>query len=122
MELNLIAEDTNQVVFFGVLRVVGGQLMMTSSAALPYTLPQTKNTQQHKQQQYGMDRRDGHSLATLLRDLGELDGLRWVRILYAYPSYFTDELVAEIATNPKVGWVVLFKCWFVCVCFGSTTT
>jgi hypothetical protein len=26
-----------------------------------------------------------------------------MRILYAYPSYFDDELVQEIATNPKVG-------------------
>ena len=26
-----------------------------------------------------------------------------MRILYAYPSYFTDDLVDEIANNPKVG-------------------
>jgi tRNA A37 methylthiotransferase MiaB len=41
-------------------------------------------------------------LAQLLRELSELPGLRWLRILYAYPSYFDDELVAEIANNPKV--------------------
>lgn len=52
--------------------------------------------------QYGMDRRDGKGLAELLRELGKLEGLHWMRILYAYPSYFTDELVQEIATNPKV--------------------
>ncbi len=51
---------------------------------------------------YGMDRRDGRGLAELLRELGKLDGLRWIRILYAYPSYFTDERIEEIATNPKV--------------------
>jgi ribosomal protein S12 methylthiotransferase len=49
-------------------------------------------------------RRDGRGLAQLLRELAELPGLRWLRILYAYPSYFDDELVAEIANNPKVGW------------------
>ena len=38
----------------------------------------------------------------LLRELGKLEGLKWMRILYAYPSYFTEELVQEIATNPKV--------------------
>ena len=37
-----------------------------------------------------------------MRELGKLEGLRWMRILYAYPSYFTEELVEEIATNPKV--------------------
>lgn len=52
--------------------------------------------------QYGHDRRDGRGLAELLRELSKLEGLHWIRILYAYPSYFTDELVAEIAVNPKV--------------------
>jgi hypothetical protein len=47
-------------------------------------------------------RRDGRGLAQLLRELSALPGLRWLRILYAYPSYFDDELVAEIANNPKV--------------------
>ncbi len=48
-----------------------------------------------------MDRRDGKGLAELLHELGQLDGLRWMRILYAYPSYFDDALIDEIASNPK---------------------
>jgi len=48
-------------------------------------------------------RRDGRGLAQLLRELSALPGLHWMRILYAYPSYFDDELIQEIATNPKVG-------------------
>lgn len=52
--------------------------------------------------QYGQDRRDGKGLAQLMHELGKLEGLRWMRILYAYPSYFTDDLVEEIATNSKV--------------------
>ncbi|EFJ53100.1 hypothetical protein VOLCADRAFT_127348 [Volvox carteri f. nagariensis] len=51
--------------------------------------------------QYGMDRRDGRDLAQLLRELSQLEGLHWIRILYAYPSYFNDALIDEIATNPK---------------------
>ncbi len=31
--------------------------------------------------QYGQDRRDGKGLAELLRELGKLEGLRWIRIL-----------------------------------------
>jgi hypothetical protein len=53
---------------------------------------------------YGQDRRDGQGLAELLRELGKLEGLRWIRILYAYPSYFTEDLIDEIANNPKVRW------------------
>ncbi|GFR42266.1 hypothetical protein Agub_g3163 [Astrephomene gubernaculifera] len=52
--------------------------------------------------QYGMDRRDGRDLAQLLRELSRLEGLAWIRILYAYPSYFNDALIDEIANNPKV--------------------
>ena len=49
-----------------------------------------------------MDRRDGKGLAELMAELGKLEGLQWMRILYAYPSYFSDELIDEIARNPKV--------------------
>lgn len=36
-----------------------------------------------------MDRKDGSNLAELMHELGKLEGLHWMRILYAYPSYFT---------------------------------
>ncbi|KAK9906450.1 hypothetical protein WJX75_002013 [Coccomyxa subellipsoidea] len=52
--------------------------------------------------QYGMDRKDGNSLAELMAELGKLEGLHWMRILYAYPSYFSEALIDEIACNPKV--------------------
>lgn len=52
--------------------------------------------------QWGTDRRDGLGLADLLQDLGKLAGLKWIRLLYCYPSYFTEELIDEIAANDKV--------------------
>lgn len=52
--------------------------------------------------QYGMDLKAGYGLAELLRAIGEIQGIEWIRILYAYPSYFTDDLIDEIAKNPKV--------------------
>ena len=52
--------------------------------------------------QYGQDRRDGTNLARLLEKLAAQDGIEWLRILYAYPAYFTDELVRAIADIPKV--------------------
>lgn len=52
--------------------------------------------------QWGMDRKDGLGLAQLLKELAKLEGLHWMRLLYCYPSYFTEELINEIALNPKV--------------------
>src|SRR5574341_2107382 len=51
---------------------------------------------------YGRDRRDGTTLGGLLRALGKVDGLRWIRLLYAYPRYITDELLTTIAGEEKV--------------------
>ena len=51
---------------------------------------------------YGRDRRDGSSLAALLRELARIDGLRWIRLLYNYPRYVTDELLDTIAREEKV--------------------
>ena len=51
---------------------------------------------------YGRERRDGSSLAALLRELVRIDGLRWIRLLYNYPRYVTDELLDTIACEPKI--------------------
>jgi len=41
-------------------------------------------------------------LASLLRDLGAVDGLAWIRLHYAYPTACTDELLDVIAAEPRV--------------------
>lgn len=46
-------------------------------------------------------RKGGPRLAELLRELSDIEGLRWLRLLYCYPSYFTDSLITEIAENDK---------------------
>jgi radical SAM superfamily enzyme YgiQ (UPF0313 family) len=43
---------------------------------------------------YGRDLRDGTSLALLLRRLGEIQGLRWIRLLYTYPNFVGPDLLA----------------------------
>ena len=45
---------------------------------------------------------DGRGLAELLEALAEVDGVEWIRILYAYPSYFSEELIDAIADIPQV--------------------
>jgi ribosomal protein S12 methylthiotransferase len=51
---------------------------------------------------FGRDRRDGSSLSKLLRSLARIDSLRWIRLLYTYPRYVTEELLRTIASEEKV--------------------
>ena len=50
---------------------------------------------------YGMDRKDGSSLAELLRELCKLD-FHWVRLHYLYPEVITDDLIQTMAQSPKI--------------------
>jgi len=51
---------------------------------------------------YGRDLKPRASLAALLRRLATIDGIRWIRLLYCYPNFVTDELLAAIASLEKV--------------------
>jgi ribosomal protein S12 methylthiotransferase len=44
----------------------------------------------------------GDSLNTLLRELQQVDGDFWVRLLYTHPAHWSDELIETIAACPKV--------------------
>ena len=51
---------------------------------------------------YGRDLKQRASLAALLHRLAPVDGIRWIRLLYCYPNFVTDELLAAIASLDKV--------------------
>jgi ribosomal protein S12 methylthiotransferase len=51
---------------------------------------------------YGMDLYGRVRLAELLRELDRVDGIEWIRVLYAYPINFTDELIETLAGARKV--------------------
>src|SRR3954468_1911787 len=51
---------------------------------------------------YGVDLYGRPRLADLIRELDAVDGIEWVRVLYNYPNYFTDELYEALASSPKV--------------------
>lgn len=51
---------------------------------------------------YGRDLEGRIRLRGLLHNLNKIKELRWIRILYAYPSRVTGELIEEMADNPKV--------------------
>lgn len=51
---------------------------------------------------YGRDLADGASTACLLRALDEVEGIRWFRVLYAYPNRITPEFVGALASAGRV--------------------
>ncbi len=51
---------------------------------------------------YGEDFGLKDGLALLLEKLSRIDGLRWVRFLYAYPNKITGKLLDTIAANEKI--------------------
>ncbi|HXV20099.1 MAG TPA: 30S ribosomal protein S12 methylthiotransferase RimO [Desulfuromonadales bacterium] len=51
---------------------------------------------------YGADRDDGARLEELLRELVRIEGLQWLRLLYAYPDGISDELLDLMAAEEKI--------------------
>lgn len=51
---------------------------------------------------YGIDLYGEYKLADLLRELNKIDGLGWIRIMYAYPSFVSDDLLCAIRDCEKV--------------------
>lgn len=51
---------------------------------------------------YGLDLGQRGALAPLLRRLGAIDGVRWIRVMYAYPATVTDEILDAIAGEERV--------------------
>jgi ribosomal protein S12 methylthiotransferase len=51
---------------------------------------------------YGRDLAPRSSLAALLRQLARVDGIRWIRLLYCYPNFVTQELLDTIASEERV--------------------
>ena len=51
---------------------------------------------------YGLDLYGRRALAELLRKLSYVDGIEWLRIHYSYPADFPEDVLEEMARNPKV--------------------
>jgi ribosomal protein S12 methylthiotransferase len=51
---------------------------------------------------YGRDRRDGTTLHGLLRELANVDGIEWIRLLYAYPNYLDAPLLEVIRDSERI--------------------
>lgn len=42
------------------------------------------------------------SLARLLKELGQVNGIRWLRLMYTHPAHLTEDVIDQFATNPKL--------------------
>ncbi len=51
---------------------------------------------------YGVDIYKERRLPELLQKISEIEGVKWIRLLYVYPEDVTDKLIDKIATNSKV--------------------
>ena len=51
---------------------------------------------------YGLDLYHRRALAELLQKLSEVDGIEWMRIHYSYPAAFPEDVLDQMANNPKV--------------------
>jgi len=51
---------------------------------------------------YGIDLGLRHGLAGLLRHLCRVEGIEWVRFLYAFPTTITDPLLEAMADEPRI--------------------
>ena len=51
---------------------------------------------------YGKDIYGKKNLAELLKTLSKVVGIEWIRLMYAYPSRFSTDVMEEIASNEKI--------------------
>jgi ribosomal protein S12 methylthiotransferase len=51
---------------------------------------------------YGKDIYGRQTIHLLLNELSKIEGISWIRLMYAYPSRFPDELIELIASNEKI--------------------
>ena len=51
---------------------------------------------------YGLDLYGKRCLAELLQKLSEIQGIEWLRIHYSYPADFPEDVLEQMANNPKV--------------------
>ncbi len=51
---------------------------------------------------YGIDLYGEPRLTELLRQLEQVDGIEWIRLMYLYPMYFGEDLIEHIAGSRKI--------------------
>ena len=82
---------------YAYLKVSEGCDRRCSYCAIPYIRGAAQDTTY-----YGLDLYRRRMLAPLLKELSTIDGIERIRIHYSYPDDFPDDVIGEMADNPKV--------------------
>jgi ribosomal protein S12 methylthiotransferase len=51
---------------------------------------------------YGVDFDGKRHLPGLLRDIADIPGIAWVRLMYAYPAHFPEAILDVMASHPRI--------------------
>jgi ribosomal protein S12 methylthiotransferase len=51
---------------------------------------------------FGLDRGRRPELARLLAEIGRVEGIRWLRLMYAHPAHLSEDVIAQFGANPKL--------------------
>ncbi|UCC80158.1 MAG: 30S ribosomal protein S12 methylthiotransferase RimO [Candidatus Zixiibacteriota bacterium] len=51
---------------------------------------------------FGLDRSDRSELPRLIDRLGGINGLEWLRIMYAHPAHLTEDIIEALGTRDKL--------------------
>jgi ribosomal protein S12 methylthiotransferase len=51
---------------------------------------------------WGMDLNGKREISKVLNGISKIDGIEWIRLMYAYPSRFPENLIETIRDNPKI--------------------
>jgi ribosomal protein S12 methylthiotransferase len=78
------------------------QMILDEAKALADLGVQEINLVAQDTTRYGLDSEGHLSLPNLLEELAKIEGIRWIRLLYCYPTRITDELIATIAAHEKI--------------------
>jgi len=84
-ELNLISQDST---YYGMDLASGYRRGISSPGKFAVATAELRS--------------DASTLCSLLRELNEIPGNFWIRLLYTHPAHWTDALIQTIAECPKV--------------------
>ncbi|MBW2638448.1 MAG: MiaB/RimO family radical SAM methylthiotransferase, partial [Deltaproteobacteria bacterium] len=51
---------------------------------------------------YGKDLAGKPSLGRLMRDIAQIEGIKWIRLLYTYPESITEEILETVSREEKI--------------------
>ena len=104
-----ISEGCNRTCSFCAIPLMRGKHI---SQPIEQLVKQAKNFAKHGVKEimliaqeltyYGLDLYKKRALSELLDALCEVDGIEWIRLHYAYPSKFPEEIFEVMARQPKV--------------------